>query len=147
MTGYSGGGASATGRVLARAEPGGGARRQVLSLPLRAMKDIRACFGPRDMRHRRNARSDQYEYAAMLTLDPATRAGRPRFLYAARARTYPGHVSASSDSTTARPLRASDLRWWIDPVCTYRRRVAFDPRENAYFPDRPIPDCPDYLDF
>ena len=147
MTGYSGGGASATRLVLVRAEPGAGPLHRVLDLPLRAMKDIRACFGPRDMRHRRGACSDQYEFAATLALDPATRAGRPHFLYSARARTYPGHVSTSSDSTTAPPLRPSDLRWWHDPVCSYRRRVAFDPAAGAYRPDRPLPECGDYLDF
>jgi hypothetical protein len=145
-TGYSGGGASATGLVLVRAEPGGGALRQVLDVPLRAMKEIRACFGPRDMRRRRNACSDLYEFAGTLTLDPATRAGRPHFLFSARARTWPGRRTLGSDSTTAPPLRRSDIRWAVDPVCTYRRRLAFDSGEGRYLPDRPLPDCADYLD-
>jgi len=146
-TGYSGGGASATRLVLIRAEPGGGALRQVLEVPLRAAKEIRACFGPRDIRRRRGACSDQYEFVATLTLDPATRAGSPHFLFSARARTYPGRRALASDSTTAPPLRPSDLRWTVDPVCSYRRRLAFDPGAGRYLPDRPLPPCADYFDF
>jgi hypothetical protein len=146
-TGYSGGGASSTRLVQIRAEPGGGALRQVLDVPLRASKDIRACFGPRDTRRRRGACSDQYEFAGTLTLDPATRAGRPSFLLSVRARTYPGRRNLGSDSTTAPPLRPSDLRWATDPTCTYRRRIVFDPRQGLYLPDRPHPACADYLDF
>ena len=146
-TGYSGGGASATRLVLVRAEPGTAPLRAVLDVPLQAQKDIRACFGARDMRRRRGACSDQYEFAGTLSLDPATRTGRPAFLLAARARTYPGRRSLDSDSTTAPPLRAADLRWTVDPGCTYRRRLAFDPGAGRYLPDRPLPACTDYLDF
>jgi hypothetical protein len=146
-TSYSGGGASATNLVLVRAEPGGGALRQVLDLPLRAGKDLRACFGPRDMRHRLGACSDQYEFDGSLTLDPATRAGPPRFLLTVRARTYPGRRDMNSDSTTERPLRRSDLRWWTDPTCSYLRRIAPDARDGQYAPDRPLPACSAYLDF
>jgi len=146
-TGYAGGGASGTRLILYRAEAGGGALHPVLDLPIGAAKDIRACFDSADRRHRLGACSDQYEFDGMLTLDPATRTGRPHFIYAARARTYPGRRSTDSDSTTAPPLRRSDLRWWTDPGCTYSRRFAFDPRENGYVPDRPLPACTDYLDF
>jgi len=146
-TGYAGGGASATRLLLMRAEPGDGALRQVLAVPLRAHKDIRACFGPRDMRRRRNACSDLYEYTGTLSLDPGTRTGRPQFLFSARARSWPGRRTRDSDSTTDPPLRRADLRWAVDPACTYRRRIAFDPRQETYAPDRPLPECTDYLDF
>lgn len=146
-TGYSGGGASATGLVLVRAEPGGGALRQVLEVPLRAVKAIRACFGARDMRHRRGACSDQYEYFAGLTLDPATRAAPPRFLYLSQARTWPGRRTQDSDSTAEPALRRSDLRWWRDPVCTYRRVFSFDAAAGRYVADAPLPACANYLDF
>jgi hypothetical protein len=146
MTGYSGGGASATRLVMIRAEPGGGALRQVLEVPLRAMKEIRACFGPRDARRRRNACTDRYEFAGTLALDPATQAGRPHFLFSARARTWPGRRSIGSDSTTAPPLRPSDVRWVDDPICSYRRTFIFNARADAYLPNRPLPACADYLD-
>lgn len=145
-TGYSGGGAGAAWLELVRAAPGFAAIIGVLDVPLRAGKDIRACFGARDQRRRRGACSDRYEFAATLTLDPATRAGRPRFLFAARARTWPGRRTSSSDSTTEPPLRRSDLRWTTDSACSYRRRFAPDPT-GAYLPDGPLPDCSDYLDF
>ena len=98
-TSYSGGGASATRLLLVRAEPGSGPLRLVLDVPLRGGKEIRACFGPRDTRNRRGACSDQYEFAATLAIDPATRAGRPHFLLATTARTYPGRRTSDSDST------------------------------------------------
>jgi hypothetical protein len=146
-TGYSGGGASATRLIMVRAKPGAGALRQVLDLPLRASKDIRACFGPRDMRRRRGACSDQYEFFSALTLDPTTRAGRPRFVYVTRARTYPGRRTLGEDSTAAPPLRPADVRWAADPVCSYRRAIAFDLAQLRYMPNRPLPACADYLDF
>jgi hypothetical protein len=101
----------------------------------------------RAVRGRRGACSDRYEFAARLTLDPATRAGRPRFLFAARARTYPGRRVLAEDSTTAPPLRPSDLVWAADPACSYRRRIALDSAGADYVPDEPLPDCSDYLDF
>lgn len=146
-TGFSGGGARAIRLELVRAGPGAGALGGVLDAPASAVKDIRACFGERDRRARRDACSDQYEFATTLTLDPATRAGRPRFLLAARARTYPGRRMLSSDSTTARPLRRADLAWAADPACSYRRRFAYDEAAGAYLPDAALPDCADYLDF
>ena len=146
-TGFSGGGASATHVELVRAVPGAAAPGGVLDVPVRAGKDIRACFGERDRRARRDACSDQYEFAAALTLDPATRAGRPRFRLAAQARTYPGRRMLDADSTTAPPLRRSDLVWAADPACSYRRRLAYDEAAGRYLPDAPIPDCADYLDF
>lgn len=146
-TSYSGGGASATQLVLVRAAPDGGALRQVLDVPWSAGKDIRACFSARDTRNRRGACSDQYEFTATLTIDPATRAGRPHFLYATTARTYPGRRALDWDSTTAPPLRRTDLRWATDPACSYRRRIAPDARSGVYAPDRPLPACDDFLDF
>jgi hypothetical protein len=146
-TSYSGGGASATRLLLVRAGPGGGPLRLVLDMPLRGGKDIRACFGPRDRRNRRGACSDQYEFAATLAIDPATRAGPPHFLLSTSARTFPGRRTTDSDSTTAPPLRPSDLHWATDPVCSYRRRIAFDAGEGRYLPDRALPACADYLDF
>jgi len=144
-TGYAGGGASETHMVLVRAEPGGREMRQVLDLPIGAAKDIRACFDAGDRRHRRGACSDQYEYSGTLTLDPATRAGRPRFLFAVLARTFPGRRTIDSDSTTEPALRRSDLRWANDPACTFRRRFAYEARENLYVPDRALPPCADYF--
>lgn len=99
------------------------------------------------MRRRRGACSDQYEFAATLTLDPATRSGPPQFLLASRARTYPGRLSPNSVSTTDPPFRRSDLRWAADPVCRSRRRLAPERADGAYLPDRAIPACADYFDF
>ena len=146
-TGFSGGGASATSILLVRAEPGAASAAEVLDVPLRGGAMIRACFGPRDSRARAGACHDEYELSGNFLLDLETRAGRPRFILTASARTYPGRVSRSEDSTTAPRLRRSDLVWGADPACTYRRTLAFDPAAARYVPDAPLPACGDYFDF
>jgi hypothetical protein len=146
-TGFAGGGARATQLELVRAAPGAAALAGVLDEPVSAIKDIRACFGERDRRARHGACSDQYEFSAALTLDPATRAGRPRFRFVARARTYPGRRMLEADSTTAPPLRRSDLAWATDPACSYARRFAYDEAAGIYVANEALPECADYLDF
>ena len=106
--GYSGGGASATTMRLVRVEPSGDPA-PMLEVPIAASKDIRACFGDRDRRARRDACADRYEFSATLALDPDTTSGPPRFILTTNARTYPGRRTLDTDSTTAPPLTARDL--------------------------------------
>jgi hypothetical protein len=146
-TGYSGGGASATRLTLMRFEPGAAALVQMLDAPVAGSADIRACFSPRDERNRAGACSDQYELVGNVTLDPANADARPRFLLTTRARTYPGRRDREADSTQAPPLRRGDLVWAADPACSYRRSFAFAAAARRYLPDRPLPDCDQYLDF
>lgn len=146
-TGFSGGGASRTALLLVRAEPGRGAPALVLDIPLRGSAMIRACFAEADEAARAGACHDEYSLAGTLRLDPATAAGRPRFILTAAARTYPGRRSRTAEAPAAAQLRRSDLVWASDPGCTYRRALAFDPASGRYQPDSPLPDCPDYFDF
>jgi hypothetical protein len=146
-TGFSGGGASATHVVLVRAEPVMGPVAEMLDVPYIGHATIRACFGERDRRARRDACHDEYELAGNFQLDLETTEGRPRFVLTAFARTWPGRRSRLEDSTAAPRLRRSDLVWAPDPGCTYRRILVFDPTAGRYLPDQPLPDCPDYFDF
>ncbi|HYI64927.1 MAG TPA: hypothetical protein VEW71_08590 [Allosphingosinicella sp.] len=143
----SGGGGHAVRLRLARAQTGAAALESVLDAPIEGGAMIRACFAESDQRTRAGACHDEYELAGSLRLDPATREGRPRFLLTARARTFPGRRSRLEDSQESRRLRRSDLFWWNDPVCTYRRTFAFDAATARYAPDRALPDCGEYLDF
>jgi hypothetical protein len=141
---YSGGGAGAE-RIQLLRFAGDAAPVPVLEAPISASSMVRACFSEADMRQRARACHDEYEFAGTLTLDPATAAGRPRFILTTRARTYPGRVIRTADSLERGPLRRRDLVWWRDPTCSYTRRFAPD-AAGHYAPDRPLPDCSDYLD-
>ncbi len=146
-TGFSGGGASRTALLLVRAEPGQGPLALVLDLPLRGSAMVRACFAEADERARAGACHDEYALAGTVRLDPETRAGPPRFVLTASARTYPGRRSRLEEAPASQQLRASDLVWANDPACTYRRSLALDPASGRYRPDQPLPACETYLDF
>ena len=141
---YSGGGAGVERLQLLRLA-GDAVPVPVLETPIGASAMVRACFSEEDMRQRAEACHDEYEFNGSLTLDPATAAGRPRFILTARARTYPGRVSRDEDSAERPPLRRRDLIWWRDPACSYTRRFAPD-GAGHYAPDAPLPACSDYLD-
>jgi hypothetical protein len=142
-TGYSGGGASVARLELVRV--GDGAANAILQVPIAGQADLRACFSDSDRRARHDACSDRYEFNGTLELDASTRAGFPSFILTTRARTYPGHVSRSRDSSGDQ-LRPSDLHWSDDPVCSYRRSFHLVPPARRYEPDAPLPDCSDFLD-
>lgn len=144
-TGFSGGGAMATRLILVRVEPGGSQAAEVLTVPVQGSAMVRACFSEEDMRLRRAACHDEYEFAGALTLAPDDGGGRPNFLFASRARTYPGDVTRWEDSADRPPLRRGDLVWADHPGCSYRRTFAFDPAARRYVVDAPLPDCGQFL--
>lgn len=144
---FSGGWARAAFVELVRAPRGDGPVESLFTVPASSGIGIRACFDDEDMRNRRQACHDEYEFEGTLTLDPADRSERPRFLFETRARSYPGRRSRSEDSTQAPPLRQADLAWADDPLCSYRRTFAADPASGRYAPDAALPSCEDYLDF
>ena len=140
---YSGGAASTTDLTLYVATPGVTEPPPLLSVPSGGSVMIRACFGERDMRARAGACHDLYEFSGALTLDPATRFGRPRFRLATRARTFPGRIGREDDNSAKR-LTKRGLVWARDPGCSYARLLSWrDP--VGYAPDRPLPECGDYL--
>lgn len=133
--------------VLVRAGPEPAALRQVLEVPLLAYIDENVCLHPGDVRRRFGSCWERLDFRTTLALDPATRAGPPHFLFAARARTWPAHGVLERELDRQLRLRRSDIRWAVDPECTYRRRVAWQARQGIYLPDGPFPRCPDYFGF
>lgn len=132
---------------LIRAAPGGGPLRRVLEVPTWGYNSLYMCLHPGDARRRFGACWDKAEFTGSLSFDPATRAGRPHFLFAARARTFPAHGVLEREMDRDAPMRRADARWAIDPECSYRRRIAFDPSQDLYIADREMPRCPDYFGF
>lgn len=144
-TGYSGGGALATRLILVRVEPDAAQAETVLAVPVEGSAMVRACFSEEDMRLRREACHDDYQFSGTLTLAPDGTGGHPRFLLTTRARTYPGDVTRWEDSDERPPLRRGDLVWADHPGCSYRRTFAFDSAARRYVADAPLPDCGQFL--
>ena len=144
-TGYSGGGALATRLILVRAEPGAAQAAAVLTVPVEGSAMVRACFSEDDMRLRRQACHDDYQFSGTLTLAPGGEGGHPPFLLATRARTYPGDVTRWEDSDERPPLRRGDLVWAEHSGCSYRRTFAFNSTAGRYVADAPLPDCGQFL--
>ncbi|HKR24590.1 MAG TPA: hypothetical protein VJS15_04990, partial [Allosphingosinicella sp.] len=144
-TGYSGGGALATRLILVRLEPGAAQAAAVLAVPVEGSSMVRACFSEDDMRLRREACHDDYQFSGTLTLAPDGTGGYPQLLLATRARTYPGDVTRWEDSAERPPLRRGDLVWAEHPGCSYRRTFVFDSAAGRYVADVPLPDCGQFL--
>lgn len=144
-SGFSGGGAMATRLILVRIEPSAPQAAEVLAVPVEGSAMIRACFSEEDMRLRREACHDEYEFSGALTLAPEDGSQLPRLLLTTRARTYPGDVTRWQDSAERPPLRRSDLVWSDHSGCSYRRTFSFDSAAGRYVADAPLPDCGDFL--
>lgn len=146
FNGYSGGGGSATTLRLFRLDR----RKADMPMPeifttvISAGISIRACFGERDMKDRRGACHDEYDFDAVLALDPVSTNGMPRLSKTTVATTYPGDVSRNEDSLAKGRLRKSDLVHKRREDCSYRRIFTFDPKSASYQPDSPEPDCSEF---
>ena len=106
---------------------------------------IRACFSEEDMRQRRQACHDEYEFVGTLTLAPDSAGPHPRLLLETRARTYPGEVTRWEDSAERPRLSRGDLVWANHAGCSYRRSFSFDPAAGRYVADSALPDCGQFL--
>lgn len=146
FNGYSGGGGSATILRLFRLDRrnADAPMAEVLTTVISAGIMIRACFGERDMKDRRGACHDEYDFETMLALDPQATNGLPRFVKTTVATTYPGDVSRNEDSLAMGRLRKNDLVHKRREDCSYRRVFAFDPKSESYAPDTPEPDCSEF---
>jgi hypothetical protein len=148
-TSYSGGGGSAQRLHLYRVRMGVGAPRldesELLSVPWQSSLMIRACFAEADTERRRGACHDEYGFGATITL-AANEADDelPPLRYQTQATAYPQTARRGEDSSTAAPLRESDLTRWRDPECSYARTLRFNPATERYEMDRPAPDCSTY---
>jgi hypothetical protein len=143
---YSGGGGSADWLTLYRfqgsryGEPKGD---EVLGIPWRGSKLIRACFSEKDMEDRRGACHDDYQFEARLTVDPQSKSSPPQLIYKTMATSTPGSSRLDTDNSGTK-LTEADLATATDKSCSYRRVIAFNPATQHYEFDRPGPDCSDY---
>ncbi|MDG4719338.1 hypothetical protein [Thalassospira aquimaris] len=148
-TGYSGGGAEAHFLDLIGLEaggiPSGATSPVVLSVPLGAMKMIRACFDEDDIQKRRDVCHDEYRFEADIRLENHGTAGLPDVLYTSTATAFPATVSLDQDSTQLPALRDEDLVERVDERCSFERVFRFDVTSGRYQPDAPLPACDDYL--
>lgn len=146
FTGYSGGGGSVSILHLFRVEPGkgGDALTEIFGTTLSAGVLIRACFGERDMKDRRGACHDEYDFSGTVSLDPTPVNGMPRFVVQTLATTYPGNVSRNEDSLANGPLKKSDLVRKRREDCSYRRVFTYIPEQGGYAPDTELPDCSEF---
>jgi hypothetical protein len=145
---YSGGGAQADRLRLLRFEysPYGAAHMQdMLSVPYHGSIMIRACFGEEDFEKRGGACHDLYDFDATLSLDHTRpKLSPPRLIYQTKAFATPGNSRRSKDNSQSKKLAPKDVRPAADPLCTYRRRVLYNPATLRYEFDRPAPDCSEY---
>jgi hypothetical protein len=143
---YSGGGGSANWLTLYRFQGsnyGGSKGEEVLGVPWRGSKLIRACFSEKDMADRRGACHDDYQFEATLMVDPKYQNSPPRLIYKTLATSNPGssRLDADNNGTT---LSRADLATATDKTCTYQRIIRFNPATLHYEFDRPGPDCSDF---
>jgi hypothetical protein len=145
---YSGGGAQADRLRLLRFEysPYGAAQPQdMLSVPYHGSIMIRACFAEEDFEKRGGACHDLYDFDATLSLDRARpKFSPPRLIYQTKAIATPGNSRRSNDNSAGKKLTPKDVLPAVDPRCTYRRSVAYNPATLRYEFDRPAPDCSEY---
>lgn len=145
---YSGGGGSATHVSLYRVRAGDteAAPATAAPIPESAHISIRACFDEDDMRNRREACHDDYNFVSALRLDPNVTEGSPRLVLTTLATSFPGARARSiNDATTEAPLDERDLIEVVDETCTYTRTFTAD-AQGVYQPDAPLPNCSDYLE-
>lgn len=140
---YSGGGGEASQLVLYAVA--GGAVNEVVQMPLSASATVRACFDEDDQRQRAGACHDEYAFVTRISLDETVASGPPRIVLETAAASYPGLLTRNADSLENEPLQPSDLVWATSELCSYRRVFARS-ADGLYAPERPLPDCSDYLE-
>jgi len=147
--GYSGGGTEAHFLDVIRLDAGDGPSLStnpvVLSVPIGAVKMIRACFSDADIQKRRDVCHDEYRFAADIRLSHHGVVGLPAIEYASRATAFPATASLDQDSTQLPGLRDEDLVERVDERCSFDRIFRFDVAHGRYEPDVRLPDCDDYL--
>jgi hypothetical protein len=143
---YSGGGGSAEQLTLYRLEYsalGKPQMQEVLNVPLSANLMIRACFSEKDYKLRRGVCHDEYSFDARLRLDPAARGHPPGLIYTTTSISAPGSSGRMNDNS-GRQLTKAELGPRVDPRCSYRRSLRYNPVTARYEFDAPGPDCSDY---
>lgn len=143
---YSGGGGNGSRLHLLRLDTTPSNTRlgdEVLDVVWDSSLMIRACFSEQDMKDRREACHDDYNFTGALSAGPAEAGELPALTYRAVATTYPRTSRRSEDNSGLR-LKAADLVHAKDPECSYERTLRYNPATSRYEMDRPAPDCSDY---
>ncbi|OWQ92401.1 hypothetical protein [Sphingopyxis witflariensis] len=104
---------------------------------------IRACFSEQEMKDRREACHDDYNFTGALLAGPVEVGELPVLTYRAVATAFPRTARRSSDNSKLR-LKAADLVHAKDSACSYERTLRYNPATSRYEMDRPAPDCSDY---
>lgn|GEM_PF-5265890 len=142
--GYSGGRASKATLSLYRIDGAGttgAVARQVLSVPLSAEQSIRACFNAKDEKARHNACLDLTSVEAMLVLDPDNAEPMPAMIYRVATGSYPSDIPFREVEDQPKKLTQQDLIPARHPVCSYERKLAWNPATSRFEFDQPAPDC------
>lgn len=143
---YSGGGASVdTLHLFELSKVGTNWKlsKELLNIPYRGSKMIRACFSEQDMKNRHGACHDEYDYVAAITIAKGSNNGFPNLTYKAVSTDYPAGVSLDKDNTGK--IKKSDLYRQKNMGCTFTRMITFDKISKQYKLNKPIPNCDDYL--
>lgn len=143
---YSGGGGNGSRLHLLRLDTTPSNARlggEVLDIVWDSSLMIRACFSEQDMKDRREACHDDYNFTGTLSAGPAETGELPVLIYRAVATAYPRTSRRSADNSGQR-LKAGDLVHEKDPLCSYERTLRYNPATSRYEMDRPAPDCSDY---
>lgn len=141
---YSGGAASRETLWLYRLDNAGtghATMQEVLSVPLSASQSIRACFNEKDEKARHNACLDETGVDAMLVLDKDNAEPMPRFIYRVRTGSYPSDIPFRAPEHLPKQLTKKDLVTKEHPVCSYERKVAWNPATARFEFDKPAPEC------
>lgn len=141
---YSGGGGAFKDWVVLHVAPAGEVTR-VLTAPKGGNLEIRACFSEGDAAQRAGACHDQYEMTGAIALDDDGSV-MPPIRLSTEARSFPRSVRRDADSLSSPPLKAADLVWTADAVCTYQRVFSYSFQAKEYVADTPLPDCSQYLE-
>ncbi len=145
---YSGGGASVDTLHLYKLSKTGANWKlsdELLNIPYRGSKMIRACFSELDMKNRHGACHDEYDYGASITIAKGAKGEFPNLIYNAVSTDYPASSSLEKDNSVK--IKKSDLYRKKDIECTFTRMITFDSISKQYQLNKPIPDCYDYLAF
>lgn len=118
--------------------------REVLSVPLDAGQSIRACFNKKDEKARHNACVDETAVDAILVMNADDAEPMPTFTYRVRTSSYPSDMPFREPQDLPKKLTKKDLVSKEHPICTYERKVAWNPATARYEFDRPAPDCKIY---
>ncbi|WP_447751600.1 hypothetical protein [Sphingopyxis fribergensis] len=143
---YSGGGGNGSRLHLFRLDTTPSNTRlggEVLDVVWDSSLMIRACFSEKDMKDRREACHDDYNFTGALSAGPAETGELPALTYRAVATAYPRTSRRSEDNSGVR-LTAADLVHAKDPECSYERTLRYNPATSRYEMDRPAPECSDY---